>query len=68
MKNILFYKYIDIEDTEKLKSEQLDLAKKLNLLGTILISKEGVNGCLSGNEEDLEQYKKTLLKNKLFII
>ena len=66
MKNILFYKYIDTGNPEALKKEQFKLAKSLNLLGTILIAKEGINGCLSGNEKDLEQYKKALEKNKKF--
>ena len=64
MKNILFYKYIDVENPEQLKEQQFKLAKSLNLLGTILIAKEGINGCLSGNEKDLEKYKKILIKNK----
>lgn len=66
MKNIIFYKYLDIENPEKLKEEQLNLTKSLNLLGTILVAKEGINGCLSGNDKDLEQYKKYLKKNKKF--
>ncbi len=66
MKNILFYKYIEIENTEKLRQEQLELGKSLNLLGTILIAKEGINGCLSGNEKDLEKYTEALIKNKKF--
>jgi len=66
MKNILFYKYVDIENPEKLKDEQFKLAESLKLLGTILIAKEGINGCLSGNEKDLTQYKKALNKNSEF--
>ncbi|MCH8004015.1 MAG: rhodanese-related sulfurtransferase [Nanoarchaeota archaeon] len=66
MKNILFYKYVDIEDSEQLKEEQFNLSKSLNLLGTILVANEGINGCLSGNEKDLEEYKKILMKNKRF--
>lgn len=66
MKNILFYKYVDIKNPESLKERQFKLAKSLNLLGTILIAKEGINGCLSGNEKDLEQYKKVLAKSKNF--
>ena len=66
MKNILFYKYVDIENPEKLRQEQFKLASSLNLLGTILVAKEGINGCLSGNEKDLKEYKKALAKNKKF--
>lgn len=66
MKNILFYKYIEIENPEALKEKQFKLAKSLNLFGTILIAKEGINGCLSGNEKDLKKYKEALAKNKKF--
>jgi len=66
MKNILFYKYVDIENPEKFKEEQFKLCRSLNLLGTILVAKEGINCCLSGKEENLEQYKKTLIKNSKF--
>jgi UPF0176 protein len=66
MKNILFYKYVDIEDLESFKEEQFELAKSLNLLGTILVAEEGINGCLSGKEKDLEEYKKLLTKDSRF--
>jgi len=66
MKNILFYKYVNIENPEQLKEEQFKLCKSLNLLGTILVADEGINGCLSGKEKYLEQYKKALIKNKKF--
>jgi len=66
MNNILFYKYVDIKKPELFKEEQFKLTKFLSLLGTILIAKEGINGCLSGNEKDLEKYKRTLTKNKKF--
>lgn len=66
MRNILFYKYVQIRGPEKLRREQFKLAKSLNLLGTILIAKEGINGCLSGSDKDLEQYKKSLAESKKF--
>lgn len=66
MKNILFYKYTYINNQEKFKEEQFNLCRSLNLLGTILVAKEGINGCLSGKVEDLKKYKKTLTKNKKF--
>lgn len=66
MKNILFYKYTDINNPGKFKEEQFNLCRSLNLLGTILVAKEGINGCLSGKVEDLKKYKKTLTENKKF--
>ena len=66
MKNILFYKYVEIENPEKLRDEQIKLAKSLNLLGTVLIAKEGINGCVSGNDSEIDKYKKTLTSDKRF--
>ncbi len=66
MKNISFYKYVEIGNPKILKENQFRLCKSLNLLGTILIAKEGINGCLSGNDKYLEKYKKSLAKNKKF--
>ncbi len=66
MKNILFYKYVEIENPEKLKDAQINLAKTLDLLGTILIAKEGINGCVSGDDEGISNYKKTLTADKRF--
>jgi len=66
MKNILFYKYVNIGDPEQLKEEQIKLANSFSLLGTILVANEGINGCLSGNEVGLENYKKALMIKKEF--
>jgi UPF0176 protein len=61
MKNILFYKYVEIKDTEKLKDKLFELSQRLKLLGTILIAREGINGCLSGEASNIEKYKNSLL-------
>jgi UPF0176 protein len=66
MKNILFYKYVEIANPDILKKEQNKLASSLQLLGTILIAKEGINGCLSGVDKNINKYKKTLIRNKSF--
>lgn len=66
MKNILFYKYIEIENPGELGESQLELGKSLRLLGTILIAKEGINGCVSGSDGKIGQYKKILTKDKRF--
>ena len=63
MKNVLFYKYVKIEDPKQFKDEHLALCKSLNLLGKVLISNEGINGCVSGKKEEINQYKKELVKN-----
>jgi len=67
MKNILFYKYIKIKDVINFRDSQFDMCKKLKLLGTILIAKEGINGSLSGKNKDVEKYKKYLKKDPRFL-
>ncbi|MCH8067633.1 MAG: rhodanese-related sulfurtransferase [Nanoarchaeota archaeon] len=66
MKNILFYKYTNIQNLNDFKEQQFKLCKRLHLLGTILIAKEGINGCLSGNEKDTKKYMDLLDKNPKF--
>src|SRR6185295_9538347 len=63
---ISFYKYITVKEPEKLRDLTRDNCLKLNILGRILISEEGINGAVCGKIEDIEEFKKYLLKNKLF--
>lgn len=55
-KIILFYKYIEISNPQKLKDEQLLLCKKLNLKGRIIIAYEGINGTLEGTKAEIDKY------------
>ena len=66
MKNILFYKYAKISDKDTFREELFGLAKSLELLGTILVADEGINGCLTGDETDIDDFKIGLRSNKLF--
>ena len=65
-KIILFYKFIDIKDPEKLKIEQKELCASLNLKGRMLIAEEGINATFEGSGNDIENYKKKLWENPLF--
>jgi UPF0176 protein len=65
-KIILFYKFVDIEDLQKLKYEQKELCERLNLKGRILIAPEGINGTFEGTVENIELYKNSLRRNNLF--
>ena len=56
MKNILFYKYVNVKNPVKLREQQFNLCKKLKLKGTILIAKEGINGSLSGTDSKIKKY------------
>lgn len=60
MKNILFYKYQTLKDLKDLKEHLLAEAKKRKLLGKVLIAKEGINGCVSGEDKQIEEYKKII--------
>jgi UPF0176 protein len=57
-----FYSFTKIEDPQRLFSQLLLIGKKKQLRGTVLIAMEGVNGSISGNEENtrllVEEYIK----------
>ncbi|MCS7072857.1 MAG: rhodanese-related sulfurtransferase [Bacteroidia bacterium] len=63
---LLYYKYVRLSDLESIQKEQFDLCRKLNLLGRILIAKEGINGTVSGLISDTEVYMETMKKHPLF--
>ncbi len=65
-KVILYYKYINIKEPLLLKDSEIRICEKLNLKGRIIISKEGINGTLSGDKKDIEEYKKNLLSQEQF--
>jgi len=57
-KILLYYKFSLIGDPEAVKLWQKTLADSLNLRGRILISKQGLNGTVGGEMEDLKAYIK----------
>lgn len=57
---ILYYKYNNIKDPEYFKENHLKYCQKLELLGRIIISKEGINGTLSGLKTNIDKYMKYL--------
>lgn len=54
--NISAYKFITFDDTEAKKPEFLAFCKDHNLLGTIILSPEGINMFLSGYREEIDAY------------
>lgn len=60
MKNILFYYFTPLEDLQTLRDELFSTLESLEILGTILIAKEGINGCLTGQDEAIEKIMKYL--------
>lgn len=53
---LLYYHYTPILDPSAFKDEHLALCKSLNLLGRIYITREGINGTLSGLRENTQRY------------
>lgn len=63
---ILFYKYVQIDDPEKLRQWQFDLATKLGLTGRVIVAEEGINATLEGRAENIEKYLKEFLSDSRF--
>jgi UPF0176 protein len=63
---ILFYKFIDITEPEKLRDEQRELCTELNLKGRLLIGEEGINGTFEGIQANIEAYKIALKSDPRF--
>jgi len=63
---LLFYKYIEIKNPEKLVKEQRALCEKLNLKGRILIANEGINGTIEGEKDKIKEYINATSKDKRF--
>ena len=53
---LLYYHYTPIDDPEAFAKKHLKYCTKLGVLGRIIISKEGINGTLSGTIEQTETY------------
>jgi UPF0176 protein len=53
MKVVSFYRFTKVADPEGLRKSLLAMCEERNLLGTILLAAEGVNGTLSGQEAAL---------------
>ncbi len=54
---LLFYKFQKIENPEEFVRKHLKSCKDLGVLGKVLVSKEGINGSISGTIEQTEKYK-----------
>lgn len=63
---LLYYKYLEILDPEKIREEQKKLCESLNLKGRIIIAKEGINGTVEGRIEDTEKYIELIRKTQEF--
>jgi UPF0176 protein len=63
---LLYYRYVPITDLEAVREAQEALCTRLNLLGRILIAKEGINGTVSGLKADTEAYMEAMKADPVF--
>ncbi|MFT4303436.1 MAG: rhodanese-related sulfurtransferase [Candidatus Woesearchaeota archaeon] len=62
---ITFYKFVKI-NPDKIRDIILEKCKELNILGRILIGKEGINGGICSDNKSIEKFKKWLKTIKEF--
>ncbi len=62
---LLYYFYCDIQDPELYRDEHHALCESLNLLGRIIVGKEGINGTVSGTTQNCAKYMVALRKDPL---
>ncbi|WP_189000910.1 oxygen-dependent tRNA uridine(34) hydroxylase TrhO [Deinococcus roseus] len=55
-----FYRFVQVEDPQQLASELQDLCVQSQLLGSILVASEGINGMLAGTQGNLDAFWNTL--------
>ncbi len=59
-KILLFYKYVELEQPERIVEEHLNWCLQNHIKGRVFFAKEGVNGTVSGLAENVEKYKSHL--------
>ncbi len=57
---ISFYRYINLDNPEALRDELRAYCQEHDILGRILIGKEGINGAVSGTNNNIAQFKQKL--------
>jgi UPF0176 protein len=65
-KVISFYKYVDIENPESLAEEHLNWCVANGVKGKVYLAKEGINGCVFGDDETTDKFKTYLKSYKIF--
>ena len=61
-----FYKFISLNNPKELKEKFLNFQNQYSIKGTILISAEGINGTVSGTDNNIERFKNFLKNNNVF--
>lgn len=60
------YKFVEIDDLHSLQSNLYEICEKNNIMGTILIANEGINGTISGKNNEINQTISLLKSDKRF--
>ena len=63
---VTFYKFIELDDIEKLRDRAFKICHDQNLTGTILLASEGINATLSGELENLNNFLNFLKQDQRF--
>ncbi|MDG2159493.1 MAG: rhodanese-like domain-containing protein [Gammaproteobacteria bacterium] len=60
-KVVSFYKFIKINDTDRIRFDIFNYLKELNILGTVLIANEGINANMCGSSKNIELVKSYII-------
>jgi len=63
---LLFYKYVTMNNPEKIAGDIRVLCQKSSLKGRVIVAKEGINGTLEGTSENTEAFIKWFLSDSRF--
>tara|TARA_B100000900_G_scaffold107546_1_gene89505 strand:- start:1994 stop:2827 length:834 start_codon:yes stop_codon:yes gene_type:complete len=65
--NIAGYRFVNLDDRDELRQPFRFICEKLNLKGTILLSRNGINFFLAGNKKSIDSYIDFLQSDKRFV-
>ena len=60
------YKFVEIDDLSPLQDDLYAICNENNIMGTILLANEGINGTISGNRNKLKTTITIITKDKRF--
>ncbi len=63
---LLFYKFITLKNVNEIAEKQKQICDSIGLKGKILLAEEGINGSVSGAQEQVEAYKTEMKKDEFF--
>ena len=63
---LTFYKFISFPEFKDWKPKLLEQGKRLSILGTIILAKEGINATISGTDNEINEFLNFIRSNQLF--